>query len=407
MQNFSKFLGARLSNFPLIILIILVIYNSLFIKKMVPKRTFIFFASVFLYALILGLMPILMIYNDLFYADFLYRTLFVTMMIIATKIFIMCYVVKNYKTEYNRYIIVAYFFTWIGYITCDVIKFDFAGFFHASIDPLMDRARGFSPEPSAFGTTAMILGLLSSWVQKRNFQKVSFLVLTFVLVILSSSKGAIAIMMIITYLMALKSKFNVWLKVLITILAFVGLVYIWDNFIIYLIGIGDENLYSTMSFTTRSSAMLTAIIVIKEFPLGMGPSAAYGIEFIKHIPDVYDFLGEVIGGHGLDALEISAMVHHNITDTSANISSKSGFFNNVMYFGLPFLLYFFYSVYKVQRLLYEKNERILWSLFLFIVFAIIFYTDVNYDSIFGISIALAYYYKYEPSALCFKWISKR
>lgn len=404
LQQISKFLGARLSNFPLMILIILVSIKLIFIKKSIPRKAFFFFMTVFLYILILGLIPILFFYGDLFYASYLYRSLFVNMAIIATKIFILCYIVKNYGQCYDRYVVLAFIITWFGYLTCDVFDINFGSLIHLSTSEFSGRSRGFSPEPSMLGTTVVILGILSSYTQKTMLYKNLFIILTALLLVLSTSKGAIGVMLILVYILSLKSRIHIILKLLSSLIAIAGFIYLWNNFIVFLLGLGSEDLFGTGSVTTRCSAILTSVMIVKDFPFGTGPSAVFGIEFIKHIPAVYSYLSDFVGGYGLDPTEIFSMIHNNVTDKEANIGSKSGFFNNLAYFGLPFMVYFIYIVNRVQKDLLLNREFLLWMLFLFIVLAIVFYTDVNYDSILGFGIVLSYYYKHNPNAICFKWM---
>lgn len=404
LQYFSKFLGARLSNLPLLLLIFFFFLGLLFSKK-VAKKSILFFGMTFLYVLLLGLLPIFLFYDELFYTPYLYRTLFVNMSIIATKTFILCYVIVNYKSDYDKYIVMAFIIAVIGYVICDVLNINLGTFVHGSAST--GRARGFSPESSVFGTTVVILGLLSVYTQKKYFCKALFALLTITIVFLSTSKGAIGVILILMYIMIMKSSINKILKTLTTLVAVGCCIYLWNNFIVYLLGIGSENLFGTGSFTTRCSAIITSILIVKDYPLGTGPSAVYGIEFIKHIPEVYDFLSNFIGGYGLDPTEILIMIHNNVTDENANIGSKSGFFNNFAYFGFPFFTYFIFLVSKVQKRLYYYKEYTLWIVFLFIVMAIMFYADVNYDSLFGIGVVLSCYYKKNPNALCFYWIPKK
>lgn len=404
LQQFSKFLGARLSNLPLLVLIFFFFLRILLSKK-IAQKSVLFFGTAFFYVFLLGIFPILFFYDDLFYTSYLYRSLFVNMAIIATKSFILCYVVLNYKDEYSRYIVVSFVIALIGYIACDVLDISLGTFIHGTVST--GRARGFSPESSVFGTTIVILGLLSAYVQKKYFYKVLFVLLTIISVALSTSKGAIGVTLILAYIMIMRARINRLVKILTTLIVIGACIHLWNNFIVYLLGIGNENLFGTGSFTTRCSAVLTSILIVKDFPLGTGPSAVYGIEFIKHIPNVYDFLSDLIGGYGLDPTEILVMIHNNVTNEDANIGSKSGFFNNLAYFGLPFLIYFMILIRHVQKVLFQNKKYILWFVFLFIVMAIMFYADVNYDSLFGIGVVLSYYYRKNPSAFCFYWIPQK
>ena len=381
LKEVSHFAGSRLSTLPLMALVMLTFFEYLCVRKYVSKRLVKFFALSSLYILTISIIPILWDYIDSFYMDQILRTLFVNFVITSTKVFFLCYVVVFFSKKEYKFVQIAFVLVCVGYIV-DIMGINLGYIVHLMptvSDGEVIRPRGFSMESSTFGSTSVVLGCLAAAVAKNKTLKKIFFSVVILLAWLSTSKGTVVVLLSVASFYVFKASVHFTWKLLLFILVFLFGIYFWNNSLAFVIGVVSDEAYSTMSFTTRFCSMMASFLMLYDYPLGLGISAVYGLEYIKDVFIVYDELNAIVGIRALDDAELLSIVRSGILDPSATISARSGFFANLAYYGVPFVFLFFKFVYQVQVFLKKEENMILWIGFMFSVGSIILYTEINYD----------------------------
>lgn len=232
---------------------------------------------------------------------------------------------------------------------------------HNSIESI-DRFRGFTPEASTFGFQIVICALLGGVAIKRL--NVFFLIVAFVLAVLSTSKGAAITLLISLFIVSLSYQSRIKALLLASIFSvtsyFIFIYFIFPN--IYI------DVQKFTSIATRSTMIFTSISSLLHYPFGVG--------FCGYLPVVYE--------QGPDAIKfISAMmpVKLNYSEVSQyffvgnfeSVGTKSFVFDMVIYFGLMFIIPFLLLTWKVYKTFIKFNEYLYAILFVFFVFSLTFY----------------------------------
>lgn len=383
LQKFSRYLGQYLSNWPLIILILLEFYKCIFIKKYLKKIYLKYFIIISIYISIISVIPMLS-YLDSHYIDKIIYTFFVNYSIFFAKCFILLYIIKNFKNIYFKYIVIAYLITLIGFFICDVIGFSGGFLVHYSDLVLLEekgRARGFSSEPSFFGYTLVIFTLLTMYYIKKRWIKFIVFVISSIVLWIAGSKGSLIIVFFVGLLYVVKAKANFFIKCIILLVCLSAGAYLWINLYVYALGFADgEGVVTTISFVTRIVTILISIFILINYPLGIGISGVFGIYFLENMTYVYDIFSSIFfNGVTLDGSELFGMLNQGTNAYGVGI--KSGFFQNVAYFGWPFICMFIYYTYKMNKYLNKKNEILLWIVFIYSTLSIMTYVTIGYETI--------------------------
>jgi hypothetical protein len=214
----------------------------------------------------------------------------------------------------------------------------FMTFLHSSNDKYW-RIRLLTFEESWIGTVITIISFttiyLSIYLNKsaRIKRLVLFTSIFFIgyYTIKSESKGYMLLFLVSTLPMLIKSLYlNKKTRNLLIVsgaFIFISGVYVFFSLEHYV----SEQLYTSVSFGTRFSSYLAAIknFIYHPFGVGWGPHLYYYTNSLRSVIESTEMsnfnLGEVKG----------------YLETSKSLSSKTYFFNNLVYGGVPFLLFFY------------------------------------------------------------------
>lgn len=382
LQQFSRYLGQYLSNWPLIMLFLFELYRYIFIKKQIEKQYLRIFMVINIYIVCISIFPILS-YWDSHYIDRILYTFIVNYSIVFMKCFALMYTIHNFKNSYFKYILMAYLIVLAGFFICDVMGFSGGPLHYINFDLLEEkgRARGFSSEPSFFGYTLVIFTLLTMYYIKNKWLKFIIFMVSSGVLWIAGSKGSLIIALFVGLLYVIKSKTNLLIKCLILFICIGIATYLWINLYAYALGFADsEGAVSTVSFVTRIVTILLSIFILINYPLGIGLSGIFGIYFLNNITYVYDVFSSIFFSNiYLDGSELFGMLNQG--SNAYGVGIKSGFFQNVAYFGFPFICVFIFYIYKINKYLNQKKEILLWIVFVYSVLSIMTYVTIGYETL--------------------------
>jgi hypothetical protein len=222
------------------------------------------------------------------------------------------------------------------------------GVFHLS-DIQDKRLRGFSPESSIFSMTVAVIALC--WLgQFKNVPEIPVLVLLSLMLFICGSKGAIFAFfaaLSIHYLSAIK--INMRYMATLTILFTVGSLVLYQAVLDLNADIQNFN-----SFSTRVTFIVSSLSLIIDYPLGAGFFGYYSIGKAA--------VSEVLLGYSLDVKEVATII-----TTGTNFGFKSGVADLLVIGGVPILVIFLYSFFKLYNRIGNIMLRLalLFSLFSF------------------------------------------
>lgn len=391
LQGFSRFLGQYLSNWPLILLFLLEVYKYVFIKKTINKSYFKYFILISIYIVIISMIPTLP-YWDSYNINKILYTFFVNYTIFFVKCFALIYIINNFKNSYFKYVLISYLILLMGFFICDVGGISGGLLIHYTDLDLLEetgRARGFSSEPSFFGYTLVLFTLLTIYYIKNKWIKFCVFIISSLILWIAGSKGSLIIAIFVGLLYVIKSKTSFIIKCIILCICLGIGMYLWINLYAYALGFSDsEGAVSTISFVTRIVTILLSLFILTDYPLGIGLSGVFGIYFLNNITYVYDiFSSFFFSDIYLDGSELFGMLNQGTNVYGVGI--KSGFFQNVAYFGLPFMVISVYYIYKISKFLSEENEILLWIIFIYSILSVMTFVTIGYETIllWGIIIA--------------------
>jgi hypothetical protein len=225
---------------------------------------------------------------------------------------------------------------------------------HVTVDQGQGRWRGFSSEPSMFSATVVSLGVVSAYLSKRKTVKWLVLSLTILLLLLSQSKGALMVMSASGFvLLFLKRPGFFKLIALATVCsALTAIVGYWLFTQLSVLDLAQ----STMTFATRISMAIWALVVIFHHPLGVGLGGFYQAITI-YLPSVMDWLYRVSPVQ-MNFIEVQDYVNESMS--SVALDTKCFLFEYVALFGIPFIVeYMFFTIKILRSLLRQKSELLL------------------------------------------------
>lgn len=261
-----------------------------------------------------------------------------------------------FSKKMREMVLLSFFICFIGIFLVDIFHFKFftMGFFHVkSIDQL--RPRGFSYEPSMLAISIITLYLCSVCLLRRKIIFFDLFIL-FVLSFFIQSKGGILCLLVaaIAFFTFSKKKNSVFL-----IFSFI---FIFSSFcfLMSLFLVDFERFTSTI---TRGTLVLVPIISLIHHPLGVG---YFGFldSFHTYLPEAISISKKYIDNeYGYREIE-----RYLVASNDGAIGAKSFFLNNVIVFGWPFVVMYFYIFFKAIKLckmFFRKDlEFLIWFLFL-------------------------------------------
>jgi hypothetical protein len=185
---------------------------------------------------------------------------------------------------------------------------------------------------------------------------------------LSTSKGAAAatILSVVLTQISFKGLFSIK-----NLLLFVLSSFVIGPLFVMLIKVFGNDLVTGTSVATRSAVIITAIYSSIQHPFGVGYSGLL-LVFQNEIEKVADF---IYGGFPLDFnfYEINEG-YINAVDSS-QIGTKSFFFNNLIFFGFPFVIYSFLHIKQFIGRLRDSGRQDLEFISWFVFIALFFYVE--------------------------------
>lgn len=289
--------------------------------------------------------------------------------------------VKFDRKEYKVIFFIAFSLSIAGVILGDILHLDFIeyGPFQMS-ERVSPRPRGFSYESSMLAAT--IFPLLFSFFCLKNKSKdynIYTIFILFVVALFTSSKGAIVTLIIASAFSYFFSRKLLTIKGLAFFAVFFLFVTILSSVLIELFLIDITN---NTSVATRMVCVFTAFFSLLENPFGVG---YFGFlhAFEINVPRAIDFINS-ISPVSLNMYEARGY----ITATSdAAIGTKSFFWNNIIYFGWPFVVVFLLYVIDIIKKCRRYNRKDLELSFWFVVISL--FSFVEGVGLYSISLFIA------------------
>ncbi|MCX6830196.1 MAG: hypothetical protein NT002_13100 [candidate division Zixibacteria bacterium] len=266
-----------------------------------------------------------------------------------------------------QYIYAAFLIAVAGVVLIDLLGWESLGsgsFFHFHENRNM-RPRGFSLESSTLSATIITLGLLSAHYARTWMAKAIFLLGVLLITFYSDSKGGMIIILLTAAIVSLsaagmKTRFKILFIGIIIIAAFFSITMLETRLV------SDIDLYTSTS--TRTGLMATSVVTMFYNPLGVGFSG-FLPAINKYAPLAVDYLSRAAGG----TFNFTELLSYVGADSDINISTKTFFFDNLLYFGLPFLVIFILFHRKLLVFLRKDNSLYLYAAVLFSLVALTTY----------------------------------
>lgn len=231
--------------------------------------------------------------------------------------------------------------------------------------PLPDeRPRGLTREPGHLSLMVLVLGLLSIHLTRSQRGKTLLFLGTCGVLIASGSKGGILTLFICAIILSIMKWHSKWYQVagLLLVIFPLGLILIW------LI----PNLFPEESFAfsgtvpTRFSMIICALMTVIHHPFGVGVTG-FLPAVAKYLPDAMSDLQSIFPF----PLNFSEVAAYEVS--SEMVSTKTFFFDQMMRFGVPFVLFFSVFIAGLIKRLVAERQQVLLIAILASVVAIVTY----------------------------------
>lgn len=253
----------------------------------------------------------------------------------------------------------------LSFVVSDLMRVNFS-VFNAS-NKFFDRAVGFYFEPSMF--SAAFISIFITWsIVKFKLYSGSCNKLMFIALLISllfQSKGAISCVVLAAFLTSF-SRFSIKGLIISLILMFtciVGLYSVWDYILLLM--------STTNTFGTRFTVILSSILVLTDYPLGVGFSGFY-YAFHSYLPEAMGLI-QGVSPYQMKFDEIS--VYLNQTESTDGIGTKTFFFNMIYIMGFPFLILSGLFLNKYLSLARKANSSSSVFLIWFIILSLCTYIE--------------------------------
>ncbi|PJG83507.1 hypothetical protein [Caviibacterium pharyngocola] len=311
-------------------------------------------------------------------------------MLIYSQPFIVFYIFNKFFKE-REYILISIkvcFFIFIFLLSIliltklNILNLDDIAIFNGIPNHNM-RPRLFSMESSHAVTVFITFGMISLLGSESKIYRIVIYIMLCLGIFLLQSKSGILLFFIISIFLFNKLKFQVKL-ILVLFMSILFYQYMQENFSLYFnnILLGFEE-YT--SFTTRTTLILAGILSLFIYPLGTG-FGAYISLFDNSIQNSMELMNSIFIIIGL--IPNFSEVETYLIEAN-NYSTKSLFFDFIMYFGVFGLLFF----YKFHKTIYNNiNNNIILFFFIFLTLNHTFFVDSVYLYNFWFGFAFIYNY---------------
>jgi hypothetical protein len=245
------------------------------------------------------------------------------------------------------------------------------------------RPRGFSSEPSELSISAIVFGLLSTHLARSRTAKGLLFALTLSVLIASGSKGGIITLFLCALILGLIRWHSRWYHFAgaICVLLPLGLL-----LIVRLIPLlfPEDVIMESGTIPTRFSMILCSLTTVVHHPFGVGLSG-FLPSVATYLPDAMSTVQSYFPWP-LNFDEVSQY------QTSADmVSTKTFFFDQLIRFGIPFALVFFFAVGKILRCLMSRKQMIIAVAILATAIAITTYIPIagvlTVSIVFGVAVS--------------------
>jgi len=255
--------------------------------------------------------------------------------------------------------------------------------FHITANQGGGRWRSFSAEPSMFSATVISLGLVGAHLSSGRLGRWLMLLLTFALLIVSQSKGALIVIALSALIILFLNRPSIlravgYIAGSLIIAIPMGFL-IWRNLTVV------DLAQSTTTFATRASMAVWSAIVIAHNPLGVGFSGFYQAITI-YLPGAMDWVRQV-SPVPLNFAEVAEYVN----GTNVPLDAKCFLLEYAVNLGLPFLVSYFVFWRRVSSALKARKQNILLATTIFLLLS--FATYVNALALYAAYFALALGYR--------------
>jgi hypothetical protein len=228
-----------------------------------------------------------------------------------------------------------------------------------------ERLRLFVAEPSHCVLLYLTFSLLSLFFAENISLKIFISILSGIIFILINSKGGFITLFLVSIILFLKKIKNIKYAVLLLLILLIAS-YLLVKFAFPFLYV-DINNFS--SFSTRFSSLISVIIILFKYPLGLG----YG-SYLLYYPKILDQSYEIANtlftnlfGILLSYAEISDMI-----STGENIGAKAGIPQAVMLSGwvgvIFWLIIFRNSLKYIKRLNINTSKKIILEILILYIF---------------------------------------
>ncbi len=240
-----------------------------------------------------------------------------------------------------------------------------------------DRLRGFTFEASTFGFQIVISLMLFSIVNKTS-KPLYIIAITFIAFI-STSKGTLLCFILSVCIYAILRSHYLLKYILFLVIPFLFII----TFDTYVFPLFASDIDNTTSIATRGTMLFTSLISLFNYPLGTG--------FFGYLPSIYEngLLGiEQFQNVYPEHINFEEVLRYFISGEVKGVSTKTFFFDWVIFAGWPFILLFFYINIKLLNV-FLKNDN--YSEVICLIFMIIsLMTYMSLDARFCIPFAYAF-----------------
>lgn len=365
-----RMFGLYLSNFPLMMMLLLSAVNFIAIGRM--ERKYYKYIGVFTYIFIYSLFVTVFRNDDISFAVYKIVTNSILLVFMVASFYYSC----KYFFVIKKYIWLVFLVNLFGCLFCDILSIDFGTIIHRSFAEY-GRFRGFTSEASWFGYTTVLLGFLAAECSSVRILRYGYLILAIIVAFIGGSKGTIACIPLAAFLYFLFGMNRhpylkcILIPISIFILYKVFSVFLLDNFIM--------DLSETTSFSTRISSMITGLLIFTYYPFGTG----YG-SFVPILKEFffqgYDLLNQYVPVYMLSYSEIMSTVQD---PQAVGLTIKNNFIQYLTLFGVPFIYVLYYLAKRLILIFSSCKSRYIIPLY-FIIISLFSFAQLYYDTIVAI-----------------------
>jgi len=236
---------------------------------------------------------------------------------------------------------------------------------------LSGRPHGFSTEPSTLSVHVVAIGMLTAHFLRKRWQKASAGVLTFALLVFSSSKGGLIALLLCALVLGIARSRSSRLAKVLAALILIPVSYFGSLYVSSMFGTLIEA-NQTETIATRLSMVTYAFITVLHHPFGVGFTGFFP-SMTKYLPVAMQTVQRIIP-IPLAFAEVEGYLYPPYTDADC----KAFFFNYLVFFGIPFAFVF---IRFFKNLLGRLLRYQFYWLFLGILFALLalttYYSTLN------------------------------